>query len=153
MFKISPKASTMLSLVLSAIFFIACIVGAFMLPTICDTLLYLRNLGTDAGADRGYVLILGYLILAVFVLIDVLLFSILLRVKREQVFSPKTVSLIRAVSFNCFVLCVLFGALGIFFKLSLVISFFAVFLGICLRVVKNVIEEATVIKTENDLTV
>jgi hypothetical protein len=29
----------------------------------------------------------------------------------------------------------------------------AVFLGICLRVVKNVIEEATEIKAENELTV
>ena len=36
---------------------------------------------------------------------------------------------------------------------STVLAFAAVFLGICLRVVKNVLEEGAEIKSENDLTV
>ena len=57
------------------------------------------------------------------------------------------------MSWCCFLLCLLFGILGIFFLLSFAVAFIAVFLGLCLRVVKNVIEEATQIKDENDLTV
>jgi hypothetical protein len=33
------------------------------------------------------------------------------------------------------------------------VAFAGIFLGLCVRVVKNVIEEATEIKAENDLTV
>jgi hypothetical protein len=48
---------------------------------------------------------------------------------------------------------VLFALLGWYFRLALAVGFVAVFVGLCLRVVKNVIEEATLIKSENDLTV
>ena len=37
--------------------------------------------------------------------------------------------------------------------IGFVLAFVAILLGLCLRVVKNVIEEATEIKAENDLTV
>ena len=40
-----------------------------------------------------------------------------------------------------------------YYLVALVLAFTAALLGLCLRVVKNVIEEATAIKSENDLTV
>ena len=48
---------------------------------------------------------------------------------------------------------VTFAAIGLYFFIGFVVSGLAFFLGLCLRVVKNVIEEATDIKSENDLTV
>lgn len=68
-------------------------------------------------------------------------------------FTPASVALIRGVSWCCFLLCLVFGVLGKYFLLAYVVALAAVFLGLCLRVVKNVIEEATEIKMENDLTV
>ena len=52
-----------------------------------------------------------------------------------------------------FAIGVLFVVLGYYFKLAVVVAVAAIFLGLCLRVVKNVIEKATEIKAENDLTV
>ena len=47
----------------------------------------------------------------------------------------------------------MFVLLGLYFPLSFAVAFVAVFVGLCLRVVKNVLEEAVVLKSENDLTV
>ena len=106
---------------------------------------------TDTG--RIFVHIMAYVLLLVVALADVLSIRLLLRVRKGDVFTGKSVSLIRGISWCCILLCLAFLLLGIYFQLALIMAFLALFLGICLRVVKNVIEEATLIKSENDLTV
>ena len=144
MTKISSKASTILSLILSVVFFIAIIFGAIIMPRFVQLVM---------GSAEPRVLILGYLVLLTALVADILMFFLLLRVKNELVFTSKSVSIIRAVSYCAFVIGVLFIALGYFFKIAFVVSVAAIFLGLCLRVVKNVIEKACEIKEENDLTV
>lgn len=157
MLKIPSKVSISLSVFLSVLFFIVCVVGAFFLPELVEILINTKdNIGnrdniTDAG--RVFVHIMAYGVLADAVLADILLFSLLLRVRRGQVFTQPSVALIRGVSWCCFLLCAIFACIGVYFQLAFIVAFAAVFLGICLRVVKNVIEEATEIKSENDLTV
>ena len=157
MLKISKVLSVFLSLAIAALFFIACIGGLFVMPGLTDTLIgvadHLADGKTMTPGGRTVVLAAAYGIVFTFIFVDMLLTAILLRVKKGQVFSDATVALIRGVSWCCFLLCLLFGILGIFFLLSFAVAFIAVFLGLCLRVVKNVIEEATQIKDENDLTV
>lgn len=144
MTEISSKASTILSLILSVVFFIAIIFGAIIMPRFVQLVM---------GSAEPRVLILGYLVLLTALVADILMFFLLLRVKNELVFTSKSVSIIRAVSYCAFVIGVLFIALGYFFKIAFVVSVAAIFLGLCLRVVKNVIEKACEIKEENDLTV
>ena len=45
------------------------------------------------------------------------------------------------------------GFSAYFVMVGLMLAFVSAFLGLCLRVVKNVIEEGTEIKAENDMTV
>ncbi len=157
MLKISKQASVSLSLAIAVLFFIVCIAGLFILPSLTEMLINIPdNIGNrDNITEIGRLIILfsAYCIVLTFIAADLLLFSILIRVKNGKVFSSLTVAFIRGVSWCCFLLCLFFGALGIYFQLSLLVAFLAVFLGICLRVVKNVIEEATEIKQENELTV
>ncbi len=157
MVKIPKSISLSISIAISVLFFLVCIAGIFVLPDLTEMLINIPdNIGnrdniTDIG--RMLVLFMAYCIIFTFIVADALLFALLIRVKNRLVFSDATVALIRGVSWCCFLLCLLFGFLGIYFQLSFIVSFLAVFLGICLRVVKNVIEEATEIKNENDLTV
>ena len=127
------------------------------MPTIVETLIKIaNNTGIQNEISENskiFVLILAYGLLAVLILADSLLFSLLLRVRSSLVFTKESVALIRGVAWCCLLLGAVFIALGIYFQLAFVIAFAAIFLGICLRVVKNVIEEATEIKSENDLTV
>ena len=96
---------------------------------------------------------LSYVALSFVVLADILLFCLLVRVNAGKVFTSRSVDYIRGVSWCCFALSATFCAMGIYFNLAFVVALAGVFLGLCLRVVKNVIEEATIIKSENDLTV
>ena len=157
MFKIPKSLSISISLAISVLFFIVCIAGLFILPDLTEMLIKIPdNIGNrDSISDIGRMLVLfgAYCIVLTFIAADLLLFSILIRVKSGKVFTAITVAHIRGVSWCCFLLCLFFGALGLYFQLSFLVAFLAFFLGICLRVVKNVIEEATEIKQENELTV
>lgn len=157
MLRVSNKFSINLSIVISLLFFAACVAGVFIMPTLTNMLIdtpdNIGNRGEITETERLLVHIAAYLILAVFMFADVLMFTLLQRVKNGLVFTEKTVSLIRGVSWCCFAVCLLFAFLGIYFQLSFIVAFLGVFLGVCLRVIKNVIAEATEIKNENDLTV
>ena len=131
-------------------FFAACVAGAFIMPTLVNMLIdtpdNVGNRGDITQTGRAFVHIASYLILAIFVVADILMFFLLFRVKKGLVFTEISVSLIRKVSWCCFVVCFLFTFLGFYFQLSFIVAFLGVFLGVCLRVIKNVIEEATEIK-------
>ena len=157
MFKISNKLSTRISIILAVIFLIGCIITAFFLPRITNVLINVddgignRDEITEIG--RIFVHILAYAILLDVILADIMLLYLLMRVKNSLVFTEISVALIRGVSWCCMLLGLIFGLLGIYFQLAFIVAFAGIFLGICLRVTKNVIEQATIIKSENDLTV
>ncbi|MBQ7108159.1 MAG: DUF2975 domain-containing protein [Clostridia bacterium] len=157
MLKISGKASVNLSLVISGGFFcVLAMVGVF-LPKISNSLLRFSGEITArvevTANDEVLALVAAYFILALALLANILLFTLLLQVKGENIFSSKSVSLIRGISWCSIGVGAIFALLTYYFTLSSVIAFAALFLGLCVRVVKNVIEKATEIKSENDFTV
>ena len=155
--KISKQFSITISICLAVLLFLTCIAGAFIMPTLSDLLINTKdNIGNRdniTALGRAFVLALAYLILADVLFADVLLFILLLRVRKGLVFTKKSTELIRDISWCCIGLMLFFALLGIYFQLSFIVAFAAMFLGLCLRVVKNVLEEASDIKSENDLTV
>ena len=157
MFKIPKKYSLMISIALSAVFFAVCVAGVFFAPGLSRLFISMKEHVSDVTfapeAGYGLVLTMAYFIILVAMLADIQLFALLLRVKDGLVFTAKSTSLVRGISWCCFFLCAVVCVLGIYFKLAFVVAFAALLLGICLRVVKNVLEEATEIKCENDLTV
>ena len=173
MLKIPKKLSVNLSMAIAVLLFIVCIAGSVLMPKFIETLLKAREhilannitvfvndnvyriIKTEpiTSLGRGVVYVMAYLVMAAIFAIDIMLFSLLKRVKNGLVFTEKSVALIRYISWCCFVICAAFCVLGIYFQLAFIVAFVALVLGTCLRVVKNVIEEATEIKSENDLTV
>lgn len=155
MLKIPAKTSSLLSVIASIILFVGCAVCAVVLPSWVDILLRARGeiAQTISAGEHALIVALAYNVLAVVVLTNILLLTLLLRVRCGLVFTAKSVGLIRGISWCCFLLAAVFFILGFYFMLSFVITFFAIFLGMCIRVVKNVIEQAVEIKSENDLTV
>ena len=157
MLKIKPTYSTRISIILSILFFLGCIVGIFFMPHLVDTFISITETVSNRSAitsgGKILIFIFSYAVLFDLMLADNFLFLLLKRVQKSLVFTKKSIALIRGVAWCCLALGGFFGLLGIYFRLSLVPAFAAVFLGLCLRVVKNVIEQATEIKSENDLTV
>ena len=157
MFKIPRKLSVNISIAISVVLFLICIAGAFIMPSLTNILIDTKdnigNRGDITAFGRVFVHVMAYLVLAAVMLADVLMFKLLFRVRKGEVFTDKSVALIRGVSWCCYLLCAAFCGIGIYFLLAFIVAFAALFLGTCLRVTKNVIEEATEIKSENDLTV
>ena len=157
MLKINKTRSLYLSIVTSVLLFAVCGLGAALMPRIMETLVRIHDTmhghSTLVPADLILLYLLAYSTLALVVLADGFLLRLLLRVRREQVFTAQSIRLIRSISWCCFFIGILFVAVGVYFRVALCVTLLAAFLGLCVRVVKNVIEEATAIKSENDLTV
>ena len=149
MLKISSKLSVRISLTLTAVFLAALAVGAVAMPWIAYSMMHMPQ----DKVGETLVFLLVYAILAAGGVAGVLMLRLLRLVQKGQVFTVTSISSLRGVSWCCVLAGFLFALLGWYFPLSLAVGFVAVFVGLCLRVMKNVLEEATAIKSENDLTV
>lgn len=78
---------------------------------------------------------------------------LLTNIKMKEVFIEKNVRHLRVISWCSFAVSIVSLVSGFYYLLFLLISIAAAFFGLILRVVKNVIEEAMIIKNENDLTI
>lgn len=78
---------------------------------------------------------------------------ILSNVKTGAVFTAGTVKMLRVISYCCFTAAVIFAVLGIWRLLALLLCFAAAFVGLLLRVLKNVFQQAVLIREENDFTI
>jgi len=157
MFRISNKLSTMISLSLSILLFCLLLVLTVWMPGVVDSMIEVGDrLGTRAQItprERGLLLTLSYLMVAV-AGGAILLLSLLLRtVLCDCVFSNSAVAFLRALSWCCFAEGGLFLWVGLYFQLAFGVCIVMLFVGLCLRVVKNVIAQATRIKSENDFTI
>ena len=78
------------------------------------------------------------------------LYRMIGRIGEEQIFSDENVSCLRLISWMCFavaVICLISTAYYVFF---LIIAACAAFMGLLIRVIKNVFVRAGEIKEEND---
>lgn len=153
MLKIPRKCSVTLSMILAAFFMVVLVVTAFYLPQLVHRFVDMRYPEGNMESWKPLVLTNGYLILAAGGMTDFFLCLLLLRVRKGWVFTAESVALVRGISWSAVLVGLLFIPLGRFFNMAYLIAFVTLYLGISMRVVKNVIEEATAIKNENDLTV
>ena len=155
--KASAKASTVVSLVFVFLMLAALIFLTWWLPEIVSSAIdmedHLGNRSAITPAGRAWVLADAYAMVAIAFVAVGFLFFLLRAVLREAVFTQTAVRLLAAVSWCAFLEGLLFLPLGIWFQLAFAAAVAAFFIGLCLRVVKNVIEEAIRIKAENDFTI
>ena len=164
MLRIPRQISLILSMVLVALFGLAVIGVAVILPyAVNRTLEILPEINISyelTGTEHALLIGSVYLMLALALAADGMLFAMLVRIQRGAVFTAMTVALIRGVSWCCILFSGVIFVIGWTFSPVLLggyacagVAMIALMTGLCLRVVKNVIEEATAIKSENDLTV
>ena len=81
------------------------------------------------------------------------LHKLLSNIGNEEVFIDENVTLLRRISWCCFLAAAIALVSSRFYLVFLLISVAAAFMGLILRVVKNVIQQAVIIKAENELTI
>lgn len=81
------------------------------------------------------------------------LLSLLHNIKSGDIFTLKNVRYLRTVSLCCFAISVITLVGGFFYMPFLVVAFAGAFVGLMLRVLKNVMQTASEMREENDLTI
>lgn len=151
------RISILISMIMTVLLFCALIFITWWLPDVVTSLINVNdNLGTRGEITplhRQLVLIDAYVMLGVAFLAVGLLFSLLLTVWKGSVFSSRATRTVAGVSLCCYVEGILFALLTYYFQLALCAAIAVSFIGLCLRVVQNVLEEAARIKSENDFTI
>ncbi|HPE95308.1 MAG TPA: DUF2975 domain-containing protein [Bacillota bacterium] len=162
--KIDKRSSVYISAGLTAISMLMLIAAMFYIPLLCDTMVARHFEGGEA--IRGGQIIdsispaAEMLLKAMLYVLDVLgiaccacLSGLIVKIMRAEVFTDMSVFFLRVISWLCIFASLGFSFIGLYFTVSFFVAFAAAFFGIVIRVVKNVMEEATSIKNENDFTV
>lgn len=150
MLKISKKASVTISRIFTIIIFALLIAALFLLPSLLSFLMKVFLKPTEYFWPT---LVLLYAVLLPAFTADVSLYLLLRNAETEQIFTAQSVSYLRILSWCCMLAGAIFFVLGFYYLMVFLLAFAAVFMGVILRVVKNVIEEAAALKSENDFTI
>ena len=143
--------SIILSQILIKICYVGIVVCAIIAPRLVE--LYAENVG-EVGTEL-YTPLLATLLCCVppgiiaLVCLDVLLWNI----QKNRAFVERNVKMLRAISYCCFCVAVIFIYFAVLRPFAFVIVFAAGFFGIILRVVKNCFQQAIAIREENDFTI
>lgn len=99
--------------------------------------------------------VMAYVVLAIIVVLLVFLFKLLMNISRKIVFEDKNIKTLRLISLCCFTDSALLFVWGFLTRLEIIflVAFTIGFMGIILRVLMNVLEEAVSIKKESDYTI
>lgn len=111
---------------------------------------------TLAGLPDGrysYFLITVYTGGFLLALLLVFLYLLLDNISKGSIFCEKNTSLLRKISFCCFGGAIISGISTIYYFPWLFIAIAAIFVGLIVRVLKNLLAEAIRIKEENELTI
>lgn len=81
------------------------------------------------------------------------LFKLLYNIRESKVFIKQNILSLRIISWCCFAVAGILGVASFFYFTFCIISAAALFVGLILRVIKNVFVSATQLKEENDLTI
>ncbi|MBQ8204131.1 MAG: DUF2975 domain-containing protein [Clostridia bacterium] len=81
------------------------------------------------------------------------LLRLLFNIRKQEIFITQNARYLRRISWCCFAVALITLIGGIFYIPYCFIAIAAAFIGLMLRVVKNVMQNAVEIKTENELTI
>lgn len=135
-----------------------CVKIAFLLViAACFAAPWLIRVYDDANIQRGsvYLPLLITLYASVVPSLAILssLYLLLKNIKRGVVFIARNTRYLRIIGYCCFALSLIFFGFGFYRPLSFAITLAAAFMGLILRVLKNVFAEAVALREENDYTI
>lgn len=114
-----------------------------------------NSLVVASGQEDVYVPLLVTLYCAVpFAVAALVCLDVLLRnIKNEKPFITQNVKMLRIISYCCFAEVLVFVYFAVLKPFAVVVMIACAFMGLILRVVKNVFEQAVSMREENDFTI
>jgi len=151
------KRSVTLSIVVCFIFALILTLGLFLGPWAVEMWFCAYRGWDDSGLALKTILTifcLCYYPSSVFAYITLYsLLKLLFNIKKDEIFITANTKYLRRISWCCFAVAFITLVGGIFYIPFSCIAIAASFVGLMLRVVKNVLQNAVEIKAENELTI
>lgn len=141
--------SVILSGIVSRVLLVALVASAIGMPWIVSW--YVERSGSQDIVLPLYIFGYALLLCGFFAIFQ--LMAVLRNIKKGDVFVQANVSSLRVLSYCCFAVGLICFAFGFLRPIVFVLCFAAVFMGLILRVVKNVIGRAVELREENDGTI
>lgn len=148
--KWSRDNSITLSKVCILVFASVGILSAFWLPIALDGIVRRRGWGIE---ERIYFITSFYCLMIPAAIALGYLYRLLLNIGKEKVFVESNVKCLRKISWACYLAAVICMVSSFYYLPFVIVAAAACFMGLILRVVKNVFAEAVAIKQENDFTI
>ena len=153
----SSKHSTMLSIVVCWVVLLFLTAGVIFGPWVIESW-FTRYRGWDASSTGmiqvSFLFKMVFYPCAVFAYITLFsLLRLLFNIKKDEIFTTQNVTYLRRISWCCVAVAVITCAGGVFYVPYLMVAVVAGFVGVMLRVVKNVMQRAVEIREENELTI
>ncbi len=79
--------------------------------------------------------------------------TLLSNISKQELFTDRNTRCVRIISWCCFGVAAVFAVLTFWRLLALLVAFIAAFVGLILRVVKNMLAAAAELREENDYTI
>lgn len=146
----SQKQSLRLTLVVTALFFIAIIVTMCNMTYFVNLLLPLNGI---SGLNLTYFYVTLYAAMVVMLWILVLLAFLVRNIQKEIVFEQVNIRYLRLISWSCMLVAIILFASAFYHFEWIVLAVAATFMALIVRVVKNVFCQALLIKEENAFTI
>lgn len=149
--KWSRNQSIVLSKLCIGIFLLLLMIAAALLPSAMDGIVSRRQL--DPVTGMRFFLSSFYSLLLPAVAALVCLYRLLVNISNEEIFVKSNVRFLRWISWACYLAALISLLSACYYLPFLMLAAGAGFMGLILRVVKNVFAEAVYIKEENDFTI
>ena len=148
------KCSIMLSKVLTLILTAAIASGLLFIPKLTDWYCGITVGNGFIGGDFRLPMTVILYITTVFGLTAAAALNVLLAgISKGEVFTGRNTLCLRVISWACLLAAAAFAVLGLWRFIFFAFAFLGAFLGIVMRVLKNVFAAAVELKEENDYTV
>ncbi len=149
----SKKSSLLLS---KGLIIFGFIMVATILPFMPDFARYYDTLSGEAPIWVSLTAVF-YITIGIVVILLIALFKLLNNISKQITFVEQNTNLLRCISWCCFLVAGIYLVYGLIVHpasyFSFVFCFIAGFMGLILRILKNVFAEAVSIREENDYTV
>ncbi len=153
----NSKKSVNLSIIVCFVFGIILTAGLFLGPWAVEQWFVLyRGWHKDTFAMQDMLTLFKFCFYpsAVFAYITLYsLIKLLFNIKKQQIFIDINVKYLRRISWCCFAVALITLIGGVFYIPFLLVAVAAAFVGLMLRIVKNVMQNAVEINDENSLTI
>ena len=143
------NVSMLASIIVTTMLLVLVVVAVFMLPQIMQVYSKMRG-----GIDVTSLMVALYISSIPGLICTLSLLKLLFNIRKNEIFVKQNVTILQVLSYCCLFVGIEYIAICYSRYIAMIfVGFAAIFIGIILRVIKNVFDKAIEIREENDYTI